>query len=898
MQETSRLSLTENVRQRRLANSLTILTKEVHTVPVVSVQVWYRFGSGDEAPGVNGIGHLLEHMMFKGTSNRPIQFGHLFQALGSHSNAFTSYEQTAYINTAPACKLKALLVLEADRMHNGLMTAEDLETEKQILRNELLLYENSPRYRLERAVMLAAFADRSYGLPVGGTIADIEGLSVEQVRSYYRNYYCPNNAVLVIVGDFFTQPTLATVREIFGQLPKGNYQEESISILPPPTAPANTPIILRTPGTVSLLQVVYPLPAQPHPDVLPLQIMDYIFTSGQSSRLYRALVESGLAISIGGGATNLRTGGWYSLAVTAAQGQKLSQIERVLQQVIAELQTQGVTAEELSRAQVQIRARALLENRALTSQGIQLGDSQTATGDYRSLDRNLTALNQVGALDVQRVAQEYLRPTWSTRGFLEPSQQESDVPCHSTAGLASDRLPRSESLPTEISGGQIAANDSGETSLTRTTAEYLPPTKSVGMVREILLPQKLTLPNGLRLLLLRDHSTPTVTLSGYIDAGEELDPPAQAGLASMTAQNLMSGTQSQDKLTLVQSLEKRGVKLWFHCDQEGVYLGGLSLVADLPVLLRILTEIWQQATFPLYQVELSRQRRLTLLAKALDEPEYAARRAFLQAIYPENHPFHLFPTAATLKAIRREDLVCFYQQHYRPDETVLSLVGDLSLERVRWQIENLVKDWQTTEQSPRQPLPPLSLPSQSVRWLKIGYGKGTSITYMGHPSIDRRDRRFYAALVLNQILGGDPLSSRLGTVLRERQGLTYSIYSHFQANKTVGCFYIRMQTAPGSARRAIAAILELLQELQEKGVRPSEVEIAKRSIVSTYLVTLTDPDLVCDEILLNEVYELTGEELRQFPPKIWAVTSTQVNQAIEELLHPTQMVVVTASPRD
>ena len=444
MKEPSRLSLTKNVRQRRLANSLTILTKEVHTVPVVSVQVWYRFGSSDEAPGVNGMGHLLEHMMFKGTSNRPIQFGHLFQALGSDSNAFTSYEQTAYINTAPACKLKALLVLEADRMGNGLMTAEALETEKQILRNELLLYENSPRYCLERAVMGAAFPAQSYGLPVGGTIGDIEGLSVEQVRSYYRNYYCPNNAVLVIVGDFGTQPTLATVREIFGQLPKGSYQEESISIEPPPTAYANTPIILTTPGNVSLLQVVYPLPAQPHPDVLPLQIMDYIFTKGQSSRLYRALVESGLAISIGGRTTNLRAGGWYSLGITAAQGQKLSQIERVLQQVIAELQTQGVTAEELSRAKYALRARTLLDNRALTSQGIQLGDSQTATGDYRSLDRNLTALTQVGTLDVQRVAQEYLRPTSRTLGFLEPLPQEE-----------------SESLPTEISRGQITADDRG-----------------------------------------------------------------------------------------------------------------------------------------------------------------------------------------------------------------------------------------------------------------------------------------------------------------------------------------------------------------------------------------------------------------------------------------------------
>ncbi|MDF5727992.1 MAG: pitrilysin family protein, partial [Rhizonema sp. PD38] len=214
-------SVIENVRKIVLKNGLTVLTKEVHTAPVVTVQAWYKVGSRNEEPGVNGIAHQLEHMMFRGTKDRPIQFGRLLSALGSDSNAFTNYDQTAYYNTVERDKLKALLVLEADRMQNALIDAKKLSQEKRIVISELQGYENSPDYRLNRAVMRAAFPNHPYGLPIGGTKADVEKFQVEEVQKYYHNFYNPNNAVVVIVGDFSTEPTLKTVKEIFEKIPKG-----------------------------------------------------------------------------------------------------------------------------------------------------------------------------------------------------------------------------------------------------------------------------------------------------------------------------------------------------------------------------------------------------------------------------------------------------------------------------------------------------------------------------------------------------------------------------------------------------------------------------------------------------------------------------------------------------
>ncbi len=213
------LALTEDVSKTVLDNGLTVLTKEVHTAPVVAVQVWYKVGSRNEAPGVNGIAHQLEHMLFKGTTDRPIQWGRLFSALGSASNAFTSYDNTAYFGTVEREKLKALLTLEADRMQNSIIDAQELDKEKRVVISELQGYENSPGYRLSRAVMRVAFPNQAYGLPVGGTKADVQKFQVEQVRDYYRRYYSPDNATLVIVGDFKTEPTLLAVKETFGKVP-------------------------------------------------------------------------------------------------------------------------------------------------------------------------------------------------------------------------------------------------------------------------------------------------------------------------------------------------------------------------------------------------------------------------------------------------------------------------------------------------------------------------------------------------------------------------------------------------------------------------------------------------------------------------------------------------------
>lgn len=874
-------TLTGSVKKTVLANGLTVLTKEVNTAPVVSVQVWYRVGSRNETAGINGIAHQLEHLLFKGTKARPIQFGRFFSALGSDSNAFTSYDQTAYFGTVEQNKLQAMLVLESDRMMNSIIDESALASEKKVVISELQGYENSPDYRLGRAVMKAAFPTSPYGLPVGGTKADVQSFAVQQVRDYYQKYYRPDNATLVIVGNFKTAAALALVNDTFGKIPKPlTPLTTSVPKAIPASAavPSQAPILLKEPGSAALLNAVYPLPNAAHPDTPALQVMDYILTGGRSSRFYQELVETGLASTAGGYAASLMAGGWYEISITAAPGKPLAEIDRAVQATVARLSDRAVSREELDRAKTQLRASLIQRNRDIASQAQQLGDDQTTMGDYQFSDRFLAAIAQVTVADVQRVAKAYLTPARRTVGFFEPTQLDGKPSAASNPGRTGENFsPGAPVDPAEV-------------------AKYLPPSAPPSQRSPQALPEKLTLANGLTVLLLPDRSSPTVTLSGYVNAGTIFDKAPTAGLASLVSSNLMNGTKDQDALAIAQALENRGASLNFSTSREGTNISGVALSQDLPVLAKVLATALQQANFPENELELSRQRSLTGLKRTLDNPSGLGRRIFQQTIYPENHPFHVFPTESSLKRITRADVMAFYQQHYRPDKTILTWVGDFDPVQVRLLLNQMLGTWEVQGDAATVLFPPVDFPATVKRVNPVLPGKAQAITYIGYNAIDRRDPRFYSALVLNQILGGDTLSSRLGTEIRDRQGLTYGIYSTFQAGIHSGPFMISMQTAPEDAEKAIASTLKLLQQLREKGVSASEVAAAVRSLTSSYPVELADPDSLAGTLLMNQAYGLNVEEIRQFSVKLAAVTPAQVNQTIQELIRPEQVVIVTAGP--
>jgi len=877
-------STTANVRQTILPNGLTVLTKEVRGAPVVSVQVFYKIGSRNEAPGVNGIAHQLEHMMFKGTQDRPVQFGRLLGALGADFNAFTAYDQTAYHETVQKEKAGAALALEADRMVNARIDLDGLASERKVVLSEIEGDENDPQYRLSRAVQAAAFPDSPYGLTVGGTRKDIEGFSADKVRAYYQKYYSPEYATLVIVGDFDTTAMLKQVQASFGKLGKPGTRPVTVSApltggrseatLGSPAAKAK--VVVAGPGASPLLSAVYPLPDIGGPDTAAIRVLDYVLLSGRSSRLYEALFESGLAADGGTSPNQFLRGGWYDFNFTPAPGHTVQQVDTALLATIAELRSKAPSADEVQQAITQIRAGEVLGTVSVDAQAQSLGLDATTAGDYRFTDRFLAALAKVTPADVQRVAAKYLQDGQRTSGVFEPSTAQEGQ-----AAAPTTTTQEAFNAGPPVDPAQVA--------------RYLPTFPAPGSTT-VTLPEQYTLPNGLTVLLLRDTGTPTVSLSANVLAGREFDTDARAGLVDLVADNLLSGTTTRDALAISKQLSSVGAQLSASASRFGVGIGGASLSPDLPVLVDTLADVLQRATFPDKEFRLSQARAVQAVKQADDSPSSVAQKVFRKTVYPAGNPWQTFSTEASVSAITQPELQAFYRAHYRPDTTVVTLVGNFDPAQVKALMAEKFGAWKASGAAPVVQYPVVGKPAGLVRASPLLPGKTQAVTYLGYQSIDRKDPRYYASLVLNQVLGGDTLSSRLGTELRDKQGLTYGVSSGFSAGKQAGPFAVVLQTNPADTEKAVQAALALIGKVQREGLSQTEVSTAKNTLTSSFAVALSDPAALAGTFTSFYSEGLPLDELRLYTQKVNAVTLEQVNAAAKDLLDASNIVVVTAGP--
>lgn len=417
-----------------LDNGLTVILKEMHHAPVTSFMIWYRVGSRNERPGITGASHWVEHMMFRGTPTFPGGvLDRLVSREGGHWNAFTWLDFTAYYETMPARRIDLALRLEADRMVNALMSPEDVEAERTVILSERGMYENDPQFRLSEALTAAAFQTHPYHHEVIGSEADLRTMTRDDLLAHYRQHYVPNNAVAVMVGDFDTAVILARITDLFGQIPPG---ETAVPITPEePTQKAERRVTVTGPDSTPHFVFAYKVPPADHPDYLPLSLLNAAFTGGsslgmfggggsnKSSRLYRALVSTELAISAHGGLTPSADPFLYLITVTARNGRDLAGIEAALENEINRLAAEPITQTELDKALKRAKASFVMAGESITGQTQLLGLAETVIGDYGWFENMLAQLNKVTLTDIERVRRTYLQPDQRTVGVYRKNER-------------------------------------------------------------------------------------------------------------------------------------------------------------------------------------------------------------------------------------------------------------------------------------------------------------------------------------------------------------------------------------------------------------------------------------------------------------------------------------------
>jgi zinc protease len=420
-------------RTTRLANGLTIIVQEVHTAPLASVWCWYKVGSKDEGAGLTGVSHWVEHMNFKGTTHIPRdQVKGIIERFGGTWNGYTWIDQTTYFETATTAALDRMLFIEAERMANCLYHPDDCESERTVIISELQGGENDPDQLLDQELTATAFKAHPYGHPTIGWLSDLQTMSRDDLYGYYRRYYVPNNATLVVVGDVDADDVFRRAERAFGGIPAGPEVTRPRTVEPEQTGERR--LALRKAGTTGYWKAAFHAPAAADTRFVPLLVLDAVLTGAKglnlwssfrvpppqrSARLYRALVERGLASSVSGSIMPTEQPFLYTLSATATDGTPLAAVETAMLEELDRVAADGIADGELARAKAQLRARLVFENDSVTNIAHQLGYFETIAAShlFRTVPPTIAA---VTIDEVATAARGILTPSNRTIGWFDP----------------------------------------------------------------------------------------------------------------------------------------------------------------------------------------------------------------------------------------------------------------------------------------------------------------------------------------------------------------------------------------------------------------------------------------------------------------------------------------------
>jgi zinc protease len=878
------------VRKTTLPNGLTVLTKEVHSAPVVSVQMWYRVGSRNERPGTTGISHLLEHMAFKATRHyRSGETTRIVTSKGGHDNGFTWLDFTGYETTLPSAYWQLPLRFEAERMTSLLLDSREFEAERTVVLSELEGDENDPTFYLGQAVRATAFMAHPYQWQTIGWKSDVRSVSRDALAAYYRAHYAPNNAILVMVGDFDTPSVLVALKRLFGRIPRRPSAPPVTTTEPPQEGQRRVDV--KRPAGASYVQIALHVPQISNPDHIPLDVVQNILGSGRACRLYTALVDKGLATSVDVWHYDNIDPTLMEIFATVGPGSSCEAVEQAIWAEIDRLRSAEVSAHELERAINRARADFVYNLDSTSDQAYRLGVYQTINS-YEYVDNYLPAMAKVTGARVKEIAARYLTRDNSTVGFLMPSAQPEMLPAGPRPpGPAHLRRPTARHH--YVRHRQVARKlkrPSRPRTRPAAVATKRVPSLEATQVRKVM-------PNGLVVIAREDHTVPSVALFGMMKGGSIYDPPGKEGLANFTAAMLSQGTQTRTWQQIAEALEFAGADFSAASSLSFTALSGRSLKNDLTLLLEIAADQVRRPSFPADQVEKVRKEIQNAIRESLEDPAEVVERSLYAAIYAAGHPFHHIGLGdvETVEKITRDDLVAFHKAIYRPERLALVLVGDFSAQAAIDVVNKYLADWKPDEQAPPYSVAKVDLPAKSHRQKISMKGKSQAEIAVAWRGLSRNNPDYNAALLLNYLLGGGYVS-RLNDEIRDREGLAYYCFSQFRSSYFEGPWVLHMGVNTKNVEKAVLSALAVIERMRAKPPSLEEMSLWKDYVTGRLALRMETNAGVAEALADAEFYKRGLDYPWRLPQIIRSITPAQVHEAARKYLHPDRAEIIVAGP--
>lgn len=871
-----RVTSVEGITEYRMANGLRVLMFPDQTKQTITVNITYLVGSATENYGETGMAHLLEHLVFKGTPRHP-NIPQELTAHGARPNGTTWTDRTNYFETFAATdeNLNWALDLESDRMVNSFIAKKDLDSEMTVVRNEFELGENSPFRVLLDRTMAASYIWHNYGKTTIGARSDIENVPIERLQAFYRTYYQPDNAVLLIAGKFDEPKTLALVDKYFSPTARPSRVLQRI-YTSEPTQDGERAVMLRRVGDTQLVQAVYHVPAGSHPDYAAVDLITQTLGDTPSGRLHKALVEAKKASSIFGFDFQWREPTLAIFGAEVRQGDSLEAARDTLIQTIEGLGANPPTKEEVERARAQLLKNIELALNNSDQVGLTLSEFIGA-GDWRLFFLHRDRLRKVTTEEVAQVASRYFKPANRTIGLFIPTPKPDRAEIPATPDL-------SAALKDYKGEAAVAAGEAFDPSPANIESRTV--RSDAGGIKLALLPKKTRGGKVVAQMTLR--------------YGDEQSLINRSTAARLAGAMLMRGTTKHTRQQIRDELDRLKARAFVFGSSTQAGVNIETTRANLPAVMRLVAEVLREPAFPASEFDLLKQENLATIEQQKSEPTQIAFTAFGRHLspYPKGDVRYINTPEediADLNAATLDQAKQFYQDFYGASDAQLTVVGDFDDKEISKLAVDLFGNWKSPKGFAR--VPTLYQEVAATNQSLPAPDKANAFFVAGFNLKIRDDNPDYPALLLgNYMLGGGFLNSRLASRIRGKDGLSYGVGSgiNISALDEYGRFTANAIYAPQNVEKLEAAFKEEIARMLKDGFTSEEVEAAKSGYLQSRQVSRAQDNELAGRLIQYLFLKRTLLWDADLDAKLKSLTPEQINAAMRRHMDPSKLTIVKA----
>ncbi len=868
------------IKEYKLKNGLRVILHPDNSTPVVAVNVWYHVGSKNESPGRTGFAHLFEHMMFQGSGKYGDGYLGAMDEAGASVNGTTNEDRTYYYEVVPSNFLERALYLEADRMGNLLdaMSQEKLDNQRDVVKNERRQRVDNQPYGTqgEKIGEIMYPKGHPYNWSVIGSMEDLGAASLEDVKGFFRTYYVPNNAVLVLAGKFDEKEAKSWVEKYFGPISKGNDIKR-----PTPAQPKldkELRVVVEDAVPLPRLTMVWHSVPAFASDEAALDILSSVLSQGRGSRLQGNLVYGKeIAQNVFANNSTSEIAGTFEISVIAKQGKSLEENEKEINSEIEKIKKDAPSAEEMARALNGIEAQTIFRLQTVLGKGGQLSNFAGYRGKPDYFQADLDRYRKVTAADVQRVANTYLT---SNRLLMSYVPRKGVAP----AGNPNANKPTS-----------TATKKKDDTLLAQQKAALPKPGPNPSFALPSIEKRKLS--NGLNVWIVKQNELPIVSMNLVLNSRGTLDSADRSGVSSFTANMLNQGTNTRSANDIANQLQSIGASVNAGAGWDSTNVSMQSLTKNLDQALAIYADVVTNPSFPATEFESNRRRLLGQLFQRKSNPTAVSDVVYNKVLYgdqPYGRP--LSGDEKSVKSLTRDDLANFYAANYRPSGNTLIVVGDVESKTLMPKLEKAFSDWKAGDVKAMD-TPASAMMGKPGIYLVDKPGAAQSSVSIGQVGVERSNPDYYPLQVMNAILGGGG-SARLFMNLREDKGYTYGAYSRFTYRRGAGPFAASAEIQTGSTKESLVEFMKELNGIRGAiPVSEAELENNKQSIIRRYPAGFETVGGISNQLANLVVYGLSDSYFNDYITNVNAVTVADVNRVANKYLDPSKMSIVIVGDR-